>query len=279
MGMLNAEELLSKYNRAALPSFDIGGGNIDFVESAFIAAEKSQKGMYLSSTPSTVQNYLGYEGYVTVIKMIAKKYPTVDYAIHLDHAKDIKFVELALNAGYSSVMYDGSHLSFEENLKNTIDVVTQAKKFNATVESELGAIGGKEDEIEGEEECLPSYEEVVDFVKRSGTCLMAPAVGTVHGHFRGEPKLNWPVIERLASAPGNYVLHGCTGLDLEIIGKVAKLCFVKFNFATALRESFLKGMLGHIQEHPDDIKPYAYLKAGRKELAEYMTVLFQTLKT
>ncbi len=278
MALMNAAELLEVYQRRALPSFDVGGGCVDFVEASFMAAEKAQSGMYLSSTPSTVENYLGYDGYVQIIQMIAKKYPSVNYAIHLDHAKEVRYVENALLAGYSSVMYDGSHLNLSENIANTRVVIARAQTVGATVECELGTIGGKEDEIEGMGSCLPSFDEVMDFVDKTGACLTAPAVGTVHGHFKGEPSLKWDLINSLKDANGNFVLHGCTGLDSESIQKVSQAGFVKFNFATALREAFKDGMLNHIQDHPEDIKPFAYLKGGRLKLTNYMSEIYKLLE-
>lgn len=278
MSLMNAEQLMDKYYKGSLPSFDIGGGNIDFVEAAFMAAEKAQKGMYLSSTPSTVESYLGYSGYVKIINHIAEKFPTVDYAIHLDHAKETSFVMKALKAGYSSVMYDGSHLDIKENIKNTKIVIAEAVKAGATVESELGIISGKEDEHSSDHNVWPSLDDIKTFIAETGTCLMAPAVGTVHGHFKGEPNINWDLVKDISELKGSFVIHGCTGLDDKTLKKFVDAGFVKFNFATALRESFQKGMLNYIEKNPKDIKPYAYLKAGRKSLSNYMYELFEILK-
>lgn len=278
MSLMNAQQLMEKYNKGSLPSFDIGGGNVDFAEAAFIAAENAKRGMYLSSTPSTVENYLGYDGYVKVINLIAERYPAVDYAIHLDHAQDTSFVLKALGAGYSSVMYDGSHLDVKENIKNTQYVISEATKKGATVESELGIISGKEDEHSSDESKWPTLDEVKTFLQETGTCLMAPAVGTVHGHFKDEPNINWELVREITKLKGNFVIHGCTGLDNDTLKKFVNAGFVKFNFATALRESFQGGMLNYIQKNPKDIKPSAYLKAGRRVLSEYMLELFEILK-
>tara|TARA_Y100001958_G_C21241349_1_gene569192 strand:- start:2122 stop:2967 length:846 start_codon:yes stop_codon:yes gene_type:complete len=270
----NAQELLDRYDRKALPSFDVGGGNVDFLEAAFEAAEKSGRGMYLSSTPSTVQSYLGFEGYVSAIQMVAKRHPGVDYAIHLDHSKELKFVEEALQAGFRSVMYDGSHLSFEENVENTKKALAWAKAKGATLECELGTISGKEDEIEEEGEKLPTFEEISRFVSETAATLTAPAIGTVHGHFKGEPRLNWAVVDQMKDLNGNFVLHGCTGLDPQILTEFARRGWVKFNFATALRDEFRQGLVEHLEKHPKDLKPFTYLKAGRSRLSSYMSEIF-----
>lgn len=278
MGMLNAAELIQEYKTTGLPSFDIGGGNVDFIEAAFQSALRAGKGMYLSSTPATVQSYLGFDGYVKAIKLIAERYPQVNYAIHLDHSKELSFVKAALEAGYSSVMFDGSDLNFSDNVSKTRQAIEMAEAYGATVEAELGTIGGKEDELEGRESDLPSLGEVVEFAKETRALLVAPAVGTVHGHFKGKPQLNWPVIEALKEQNEYFfVLHGCTGLELETLRRVALAGFVKFNFATSLREAFKEGMMDHIQNHPSDIKPFAYLKAGRQSLTEHMDQIFSTL--
>ena len=118
MSLMNGLELVRNNQLRSIPSFDIGGGNIDFIRASFEAAELVKSPIFLSSTPSTIKGYLGYKKYVHIIKMIATDYKT-NYAIHLDHAQKVEDVLEALNSGFTSVMYDGSHASFKENIRNT----------------------------------------------------------------------------------------------------------------------------------------------------------------
>jgi fructose/tagatose bisphosphate aldolase len=104
---------------------------------------------------------------------------------------------------------------------------------------------------------------------------MAPAVGTVHGFFKGEPQFNWDVINSLEYSKYNYVLHGCTGLELKEIRKFSELGFVKFNFATVLREVFRGAMLKYIDENEDSLKPYLYLNSAQDALSKYMEEIFE----
>lgn len=277
MPLKNAVDLINDSSLRSLPSFDVGGGNIEFIKAAFKAAEKTNGSMFLASTPSTVKNYLGFDKYVKTINMIGVEYD-VDYAIHLDHASEVIDAKLALEAGFSSVMYDGSHHDIQLNIKNTLEVIEYAKKYGATVEAELGQIAGKEDEIECDSSSLPSLEEILSFQKQTNTDLMAPAVGTVHGFFKGEPKINWDVINQLPFDEHKFVLHGCTGVDFDLIQKLSEKGFVKFNFATALRDVFRKALIESIKLKPDNLKPYLYLNEACDVLSDYMIDIFFLFK-
>ncbi len=169
------------------------------------------------------------------------KEATVPVVIHLDHGKDVETCIRALRLGFSSVMYDGSALPFEENLKNTQEVVKIARHFGASVEAEIGKVGntetGDEEEVqaatEQEEDQLTQPAEAKSFAEQSGADALAVAFGTAHGLYHGEVKLDFDrlrEIQKDASIP--LVMHGGSGLEESIYGDVIACGVSKINYFT-----------------------------------------------
>ena len=276
MSLMNGLELVKNNKLRSIPSFDIGGGNIDFIRASFEAAELVNSPVFLSSTPSTIKGYLGYKKYVHIIKMIAKDYKS-NYAIHLDHAQKVEDVLEALNSGFTSVMYDGSHSSFEENVRNTLIVKSHANHYNASVEAEIGIIGGKEDEIEANNSSIPNINDILEFLQKTQVDFLAPAVGTVHGYFTGDPNIDYKLIRKLPFAKYNFVLHGCTGLEDKILNKLSKYGFTKFNFATTLRKIYRNSLLASLNDNIEHVKPSKILNPAKDALVTHMVNIINIL--
>lgn len=159
----------------------------------------------------------------------------VPVALHLDHCESYEGVADAIAAGYFSVMIDASKLPYEENISVTQKVVAKARPLGITVESELGTVGGKEDSLNA----TISYTDpaqAVDFYHRTGIDIFAIAIGTAHGFYKGEPKLNFELlaqIKDLLDCP--LVLHGGSGIPDEMIRRTIALGINKVNYATELR--------------------------------------------
>ena len=276
MSLMNGRDLISKEINRSIPSFDVGGGNLEFIRAAFEASDLAGGSIFLSSTPSTINSYLGYNKYVEVIKLISQDYES-NYAIHLDHANEIDDVVLALKSGFTSVMYDGSDLTIEENISNTIQLLSVTKSFDASLEAEIGIIGGKEDEIQSDKSILPSLDDVMFFLNETKVDLMAPAVGTVHGYFKGEPKIDYDLVNSLPFNKYYFVLHGCTGLDFKLINEMSKKGFVKFNFATTLRKVYRDAINEALNTQTSSEKPYLLVNHAKEMLKNYMVEIFKAL--
>lgn len=161
--------------------------------------------------------YLGYRLLVDAVRSLADS-ENIPTCLHLDHCSDIKAIETAMNAGFSSVMYDGSHLSLEENIGNTRIVVEMARPRNITVEGELGAIGGSEDgkAVAAEDICFTTVEDATRFVKETQVDMLAVSVGTVHGLYTGKAQIQHARLKAISEATGvPLVLHGGTGVSDE----------------------------------------------------------------
>ncbi len=162
----------------------------------------------------------------------AMSHEGVDICLHLDHCKDMNVVYAAIRAGFGSVMYDGSALSFEENAKNTRRVCEVARACGVSVEAELGSIAAGLESHEGEETDVQKYtdpQKAAEFVKFTGVDALAVSIGTMHGLYKGEPNIRTDILERIDAACGiPLVLHGGSGIPEEkiracIAGRIAKI--------------------------------------------------------
>ena len=192
--------------------------------------------------------------------------------IHLDHGNSFDLAMQALRTGYTSIMIDGSHDSFEENIAVSKAVVDACHPSGVAVEAELGKVGGKEDDLDGgDNNPYTNPQEAVIFVERTGIDSLAVAIGTAHGVYQGIPKVD---VERLSkikevvSIP--LVLHGTSGVPDETVKECIKRGICKVNYATDLRIAFSKGVNEVLHEAPDTIDPKKYNAKGREEVKQYV---------
>jgi ketose-bisphosphate aldolase len=199
-------------------------------------------------------------------------------AAHLDHASDPDFIGRALDAGCRSVMYDGSALPLEENRENAARVVARAAATGASVEAEIGIIGGKEEEVDAGAVSFPTPAQAREFAASTGIDLLAPAIGTVHGPYPGSPRIRWDLARELAQAsPVPVVLHGATGLDDDTLRRLADLGYAKVNFATGVRAAFVEGIRQHL-EAGDSPRPQEVLRTGRRAVGDFVAGILEVLR-
>lgn len=175
---------------------------------------------------------------------------SVPVVVHLDHGSDFDTVAQALQAGYSSVMYDGSQLPFEENIKTTKEIVKMAKAFGVPVEAEIGSVGYSDPTI-GMKSALTEPAEAKEFANRTGVDALAVAVGTLHRMEEQSAKIQYDLIHKiqeLVHVP--LVMHGSTGVSDEDLKRIAKTSFGKVNIGTALRMAFGKTLRSEIEDRP-----------------------------
>lgn len=180
--------------------------------------------------------YVGYDMMVAVCKSLAEK-EMVDVALHLDHARDLDEIKAAINAGYSSVMFDGSHLPFKENIAKTKAVVDFAHARGVSVEGELGTIGGTEEGISVREEdkVYTNPKDAVEFVRLTNVDALAVGIGTNHGQFKSKTEINMPLLKEIHEAVDiPLVIHGGTGVKEEDYPELIQNGIRKFNVGTEL---------------------------------------------
>lgn len=197
----------------------------------------------------------------------------VPTALHLDHCPDRDLIAECVAAGWNSVLFDASHLSYEENLAQTTAIVRLAHHCGVAVEGELESVPGVEDGVGSEH---GSREVPLDlalrFVRATGIDSFAPAIGTAHGVYREAPRINFQrVAEIVAAEPIPIVLHGGTGLGVDVVLELIRLGAVKVNISTALKIAYTAALKAHLDEHPGRHDPAAlHAAAGQavRELAE-----------
>ena len=243
--------------------------NMEMVKAVIAAAEELNAPVMLQTTPSTVK-YGSLETYAAIVAAEAKK-ATVPVCLHLDHGNSYELAMAAIEAGYSSVMIDGSHESLENNIAITKRVVEDAEKKEIPVEAELGKVGGKEDDLEAEADMNTDPIEAKQFVDRTRVSSLAIAIGTAHGFYAGTPVLDKErvsEIKALVSVP--LVLHGASGLSNEEIKECVNRGMCKVNFATELRVAYTDAVKRLLEEKPETFDPKKIGEVGMlavKELA------------
>ena len=201
--------------------------------------------------------------------------------MHLDHGNCFELAMQALRVGYTSIMIDGSHDSFEDNIAVTKAVVDACHPSDVPVEAELGKVGGKEDDLDGGEGggyTVPS--EALEFVNATGIDSLAVAIGTAHGVYKGVPKLDvnrLSEIREVVSIP--LVLHGTSGVPDEAVRECIKRGICKVNYATDLRIAFTKGVQEVLQANPETIDPKKYNARGRDYVKQYVMEKIEVCKS
>lgn len=254
MPLVTSEQMLLDAQKGgyAVGAFNVE--NMEMVKAVIAAAEELRAPVMLQTTPSTVK-YASLETYIGIVAAEAKK-ATVPVCLHLDHGSSFELAVQAINAGYTSVMIDGSHESLEDNIAVSKKVVDVARACGIPVEAELGKVGGKEDDLEAEADTNTDPEEAKIFAESTGVSSLAIAIGTAHGFYAGTPVLDKERVSKIkevVSIP--LVLHGASGLSDEDVKECVQRGMCKVNFATELRVAYTDAMKKLLEEKPDTFDP------------------------
>ncbi len=292
MPLVNTRDM---FKRAYEGGYAIGAFNVNNME----IIQGIMEGATAEKAPVILQVSAGarkYANHTYLMKLIEAAVETsgLPIAVHLDHGPDFETCKSCIDGGFTSVMVDGSHLSFEENIALTRRVVEYAHDRNITVEAELGRLAGVEDDIKvsHEDSSYTRPEDVEEFVTKTGCDSLAIAIGTSHGafKFKGEPKLRFDILEdvsrRLPGFP--IVLHGASSVIPEYVAMInqyggkmdgaqgvpetmlrqaASMAVCKINIDSDLRLAFTGVIRKHFAEHPDHFDPRQYLAEARSALA------------
>jgi fructose-bisphosphate aldolase class II len=215
--------------------------NLEMLPDMIRAAKEAGAPIIIQTSVDTA-NYIGHENLVAVCKTMATK-EMVDVVLHLDHARDFDDIKKAIDKGYTSVMFDGSHLPFKENIMKTSAVVEYAHKHGVSVEGELGTIGGTEEGIHVDEnsKVYTDPKDAVEFVKATGVDALAIAIGTSHGQYKSKTEVNIPLLKEInAVVDVPLVIHGGTGVKEKDIHVLIDNGIRKFNVGTELLVAWTK---------------------------------------
>lgn len=279
MAFVSMKEMLSqaKDKHYAVAQFNMNG--LLWIQSTLEAAEKQKSPVILAASDRMVE-YLG--GFNTIYQMALTTYNklkiTVPVALHLDHGAKVEHCLQAIDAGFSSVMYDGSHYPIDENIKNTKIVCDYAKKYGVTVEAEVGTVGGYEDGLIGGVN-YADFDECIRLVDETHADALAAALGSVHGKYSsGGPKLGFAEMERLSkhlTIP--LVLHGASGIPIDQLSRSIELGHAKINFNTELITAWADSVRKTMQDNPDMCEPRLIMLPAKQVLMDKMSEIMNTI--
>lgn len=270
MPLVSMKEMLIKAKEEGYAVGQFNLNNLEFTQAILQAAEEERSPVILGVSEGAGR-YMG--GFKTVVKMVEglmEDYNiTVPVAIHLDHGSSFEKCKAAIDAGFTSVMIDASHHPFEENVKLTTEVVEYAHPKGVSVEAELGTVGGQEDDVVGKGIIYADPNECKQLVERTGIDCLAPALGSVHGPYKGEPKLGFKEMEEIGKITGvPLVLHGGTGIPTKDIQRAISLGTSKINVNTENQIAATKKVREVLGANPDLYDPRKYLGPARDAIKE-----------
>lgn len=273
MPFVSSGEMLKKAQAGGYAVGAFNAENLEMVQAILAAAEAEKAPVIIQTTPGTLK-YAGPECFAGLVSRLAVA-AGIPAALHLDHGNSYELAEKCAREGYTSLMIDGSRLPYEENVTLTRRVVAMAGAL--PVEAELGTVGGKEDGMEAK----PQYtdpEEAADFVRRTGISSFAVAIGTAHGVYKGEPKLD---LDRLSEVRAKVeiplVLHGTSGVPEDQVRECIRRGICKVNYATDLRIAFTAAVRQAAAEQPGAIDPKKILAPARSAVEKRVRELIRLL--
>jgi fructose-bisphosphate aldolase class II len=270
MPLVSMKEMLIKANAEGYAVGQFNLNNLEFTQAILQAAQAENSPVILGVSEGAARYMSGFK---TVVKMVEGLMEdlkvTVPVAIHLDHGSSFEKCKEAIDAGFTSVMIDASHHPFEENIEITSKVVDYAHSKGVSVEAELGTVGGQEDDVIAEGVIYADPKECEELVKRTGIDCLAPALGSVHGPYKGEPNLGFAEMEEIGKITGlPLVLHGGTGIPLKDIQKSVSLGTAKINVNTENQIASAKAVRESLAAKPEEYDPRKYLGPARDAIKE-----------
>ncbi|HBY70726.1 MAG TPA: fructose-1,6-bisphosphate aldolase, class II [Lachnospiraceae bacterium] len=293
MGLVTTKEMFQK---AYAGGYAIGAFNVNNMEiiQGIMEAAGEEKAPVILQVSAGARKYAKHAYLVNLVKA-ALEYTDIPVALHLDHGADFEICKSCIDGGFTSVMIDGSHHSFEENIALTKKVVEYAHAHGVVVEGELGRLAGIEDDVKvsSGDASYTRPEEVEEFVNRTGVDSLAIAIGTSHGAYKfkpgQKPQLRFDILEEVAKRLPNYpiVLHGASsvsqefvkiinenggklddaiGIPEEMLRQAARMAVCKINIDSDLRLAFTAGIRKYMKENPSHFDPRQYLTPARDNI-------------
>jgi ketose-bisphosphate aldolase len=262
MPLVSMTDMLKKARNG---KYGVGAFNIlDYtsMKAAVHAASELSAPLIIQTSEKTVR-FWGFKTIITWINELTSV-SEAPVALHLDHCKDIGFIKSCIDAGWSSVMIDASSKPFEENISLSQKVVEIARSSGISVEAELGEIGGVEDDIVVNEEDahLANPEKAKIFLEKVKVDCFAPAIGTSHGVYKGEPKIAYDKLEEISKNTDiPLALHGGTGLSEDVFKRCITLGCAKINISTQLKYALIDSFINYYNQKPKEYNPLTIFQA------------------
>ncbi|GKX27898.1 fructose-bisphosphate aldolase [Vallitalea longa] len=269
MPLVSSLELIkkAKEKKAAIAAFNIH--NLETIQAVIEGASEERAPVIIQTTPGTLK-HAGIEYIGVIVKKAAEMYD-IPVALHVDHCPSFNTIVECIRNNYTSVMIDGANLEYDENVKLVKRVTEMTHAVGMQVEGEIGRIGGVEDDmfVNSDEAALTIPSEAKKFVEDTGIDTLAIAIGTAHGMYKGEPKLDFErlsAIEAIVDVP--LVLHGASGVPDESIREAIRRGIAKINIATELKNPMAKAIVDTFDKNKDENDPRNYMGAAREAVKE-----------
>ncbi|AYO31339.1 class II fructose-1,6-bisphosphate aldolase [Biomaibacter acetigenes] len=264
MPLVSSKIMLTAAQRGhyAIAAFNIH--NLETLKAVVETAREERAPVILQATPGTCR-HAGVNFLHAMAKTAALE-ADIPIALHLDHGDDVELAFKCIDGGFTSIMVDGSKLPFEQNVEMVRKVIDYARPRGVQVEAELGRVGGVEEELSVSEyeAAMTEPEKAAEYVERTGVDSLAVAIGTAHGMYKGEPKLDFERLEKiknLVAVP--LVLHGCSGVPDDMVKKAITLGICKINIATDIKIAFAGALLDYFKDNPKEVDPRKYFKPAQ----------------
>lgn len=266
--------LKAKNEKYAIPQFNIN--NLEWAKYILEVCEEEKSPVFLGVSSGAAKYMGGFNTVVGMVKGLIKDLnTTVPVMLHLDHATSFELCKNAVDAGFDSIMFDGSKGSYEENIKITNEVKSYLK--GQLLEAEIGKIGGEEDGV-ANELYFTSLEEAEDFISKTNIDMLAPALGSVHGIYKGKPDIKLDIMKEISDKTDMpLVLHGGSGIPEEILRKAVENGICKANFNTELQLGWHEKVVEFILNNKEVYDPRKVISSGeeglKKVAREYINIL------
>ena len=285
MAIVNARKMLLK---ATKEKYSVGAFNITNIiqMEAVVEAAIEQKAPLIIQISVTPSKFLKPKVVAAVYRTLAETAP-IPICLHLDHCTDVDFCRTCADAGYTNIMIDASKQVYEENVRQTKEVVDYCHRVgDISVEGELGTVSGVEDQIKvaENEAALCDPETAVSFVEETGIDIMAPAIGTAHGIYKtANPKLDFDRFKKIFDLFNSnepkvpLVIHGGTGLKPEVVKKLVSLGGSKFNVSTDLKHTLIDSTFEYISANREQYNPGKIDKAAKEAIIKRINYWIELL--
>lgn len=269
MPLVNVDTLLEAAEKGGYAVGAFNCNNMEIVQAIIEAAEEEKSPVIIQASQGAIK-YAGLSYIVGLVETAAKE-SSVPVALHLDHGTSFEQCIQCIGRGFTSVMIDYSKHTLDENIAMTKRILEIANELGVSVEAELGKIGGTEDDItvDEREATFTDPAEAERFVKETGIKSLAVAIGTAHGQYKGEPKLDLDRLSEIKSRVNiPIVLHGSSGVPDDTLKEAIKRGVRKINIDTNLREAFTDGVREVLAKNPNEIDPRKILGPARERMKE-----------
>ncbi|OWA34994.1 fructose-1,6-bisphosphate aldolase, class II [Saccharibacillus sp. O16] len=269
MTLVSMKEMLrrAKQEQYAVGQFNVNG--LSWVHAILDAAQEEDSPVIVAASDRLIDYLGGYRFVATLVRtLVEEKGISVPVALHLDHGKTVNSCLQAVDAGFTSVMYDGSHDPIDRNIEDTRTVVDYAAVHGVSVEAEVGTVGGMEDGLIGGIR-YADLGECVRMVEETGIDALAAALGSVHGKYLGEPKLGFTEMEAISQAVGvPLVLHGASGIPTNQLRRAIELGHAKININTECVTVWSEQLRLTLAEDLETTEPRKILTPSRDAIRE-----------